>query len=44
MDGRGDTVLKLRVMQFLSRINNGDKLGERVIYMSVCVCVSDVCF
>ncbi|ROL51239.1 Telomeric repeat-binding factor 2 [Anabarilius grahami] len=26
MDGRGDTVLKLRVMQFLSRINNGDKL------------------
>ncbi|XP_067248639.1 telomeric repeat binding factor a isoform X2 [Chanodichthys erythropterus] len=26
MDGHGDTVLKLRVMQFLSRINNGDKL------------------
>jgi len=28
MDGRGDTVLKLRCMQFLSRVNNGDKLGE----------------
>ncbi|KAK7149143.1 hypothetical protein R3I94_008676 [Phoxinus phoxinus] len=26
MDGRGDTVLKLRCMQFLSRVNNGDKL------------------
>ncbi|XP_067284719.1 telomeric repeat binding factor a isoform X7 [Pseudorasbora parva] len=26
MDGRGDTVLKLRFMQFLTRINNGDKL------------------